>query len=305
MSEEDFQLQEQAQEASLAQLQAGGIPISAERRLRELQQRGGSYTSDLSVADFALCHQLGLRPLSQVMGSCVYQIGYQGALYGAEAEMSEMTTLSQAWNTARDRAFARLAEEARCVGASAVVGVDVRSTVADLSEAGGYGTIEYVITGTAVARDGRGSQHDAGKHPVMTELSVADYAKLLTAGIEPAGIVAWTSVFFASSLFIRAERALGVGVSFQNFELRELTQCFYSARERVTSEIGRQAGALGASGIVDVRIRHTANPGSLYMGAGMGQSPGVIASFSAIGTAVHEGQVVSPQTPMTAIELTG
>lgn len=305
MGEEDLQPQDATQEASLAQLQAGGIPISAERRLRELQQDGGSYTSDLSVADFALCHQLGLRPLSQVMGTCVYQIGYQGALYGAAAEMGEMTTLSQAWNTARDRAFARLAEEARCVGASAVVGVDVRSSVADLSEAGGYGTIEYVIKGTAVARKDHGSERKPGRRPVITELSVADYAKLLSAGIEPIGVVAWTSVFFASSLFIRVERPLGMGVSFQNFELGALTQAFYEARERVTGEIGRQATALGASGIVGVRIRHTASPGSLYVGPGTGQYPGVIASFSAIGTAVHEGQAIPPQAPMAAIELSG
>ena len=50
-----------------------------------------------------------------------------------------------------------------------------------------------MVLGTAVRRkDARSEQ------PVMTELSVADYALLLRAGIEPAGIVAWSSVFFSS-----------------------------------------------------------------------------------------------------------
>ncbi len=70
MSDDGSSLQEgqSEQDASLARLQAGGIPLSAERRLRELQQGEGAFTSDLSVADFALCHRLGVKPLSQVMG---------------------------------------------------------------------------------------------------------------------------------------------------------------------------------------------------------------------------------------------
>ena len=43
--------------------------------------------------------------------------------------------------------------------------------------------------------DAAGAKRD--DQPVLTELSVSDYAKLVDAGIEPLGIVAWTSVFFA------------------------------------------------------------------------------------------------------------
>src|ERR1700722_15345721 len=66
---------EQAQ--SLLQVERGGIPLGAERRLRELGEHGGAFTSDLSVCYFALCHQLGMKPVSQVMGSSIYQVGYQ------------------------------------------------------------------------------------------------------------------------------------------------------------------------------------------------------------------------------------
>ena len=43
---------EREQEQSLARIEAGGIPLSAERRLSTLKgtsERGGSFTSDLSV----------------------------------------------------------------------------------------------------------------------------------------------------------------------------------------------------------------------------------------------------------------
>ncbi len=130
---------EQEQAQSLARVEAGGITLAAERRLREIsEQGGGAFTSDLSVADFALCRRLGLAPLSQVMGTSIYQIGYQPPLYGLQAEMSELTTISQAWNESRDRAFGRLARETASVGADAVVGVEIRSTVGNWAESSGY-----------------------------------------------------------------------------------------------------------------------------------------------------------------------
>ncbi len=73
--------QEREQAESLARIEAGHIPLSAERRLDELRERGGggAFTSDLTINGFALCRQLGLTPLSQVMGSSIYQMGYQEA----------------------------------------------------------------------------------------------------------------------------------------------------------------------------------------------------------------------------------
>jgi uncharacterized protein YbjQ (UPF0145 family) len=308
MSDDGSNLQEPQgeQDASLARLQAGGIPLSAERRLRELQQGEGAFTSDLSVADFALCHQLGLRPLSQVMGTSVYQIGYQAPLWGAQAESSELTTISTAWNAARDLAFGRLAQEAAVLGAAAVVGVNVSSSVGDWQETGGYGAIQYLVSGTAVGRADEGAGARRRRGPVLTELSIADYAKLISAGIEPVGIVAWTAVFFVSLTYLRAQQPLFSGAAYQNFEYREVTESFYAARERVTAQLGVQAKALGATGIVGVRIRHTTRPESLNMGPGVGARPGVVASFSAIGTAVREDAASARKalSPMMAIEMT-
>jgi len=291
---------EREQQESLARIEAGGIPLSAERRLGELREHGGSFTSDLSVSGFALCHQLGLQPLSQVMGSSIYQVGYQGVGYqgGGWPMMSggsvlmELDMLSEAWNEVRRRALNRLALEARHAGADLVVGVQLRTGAHDWAA----GSIEYVVVGTAVRR--RGAQPSA--QPVMTELSVSDYANLARAGIEPAGIVAWTSVFFAAyenNWITGANRLNPV----ENYELREFTQGVYSAREQVMGRIGAQARELGASGIVGVRIGHTVKRQDV--GAGAGQRGGVVITFDAIGTAVRETAHTRVAPPKTTVDL--
>ena len=92
--------------------------------------------------------------------------------------------------------------------------------------------------------------------PVLTELSVSDYAKLVDAGIEPLGIVAWTSVFFAvyANNWVMQPNRMNPA---QSYELTEFTAGVYSAREQVMERLGQQAQQQGASGIVGVRIGHT------------------------------------------------
>src|SRR5580658_11209451 len=156
------------QEESLARVERGGITVAAERRLSELRERGGLFTSDLSVNGWALCHQLGLRPLSQVMGSSIYQMGYQsswGQLAGGYDPfgtfMFELDTLSQALNEVRSRALGRLAEEAMHVGADAVVEVNTRAGESSLET--GSVSLEHTVFGTAVRRNGaRGSELGSG-----------------------------------------------------------------------------------------------------------------------------------------------
>jgi uncharacterized protein YbjQ (UPF0145 family) len=316
---------EQEQQQSLARIEAGGIPISAERRLRELSGAtrpdggsggGGSFTSDLSVNGFALCHQLGLKPLSQVMGSSIYQMGYQGAWgagYGGGAVLIELDTLSQALNEVRGRALVRLGEEAHHVGADAVVGVQTRAGESQLDT--GTLALEHVVVGTAVRREGAHA-----KHPVLTELSVAEYAMLLQGGFEPLGIVAWSAVFFTSYVFggmvvggmLAGGGPLTMGV--QSFELREFTQAMYSAREAVMGRITDQASALGASGVVGMTIGHTVRPHTLSGGVGMGgglggglaggrELRGLMVTFTAVGTAIQQQAQTTVKAPKPTIDL--
>ncbi len=289
--------QEREQEQSLARIEAGGIPLAAERRLRELAEQRGSFTSDLSVGDFALCHQLGVRPLSQVMGSSVYQVGYQSTPWAPTVGggfMFELETLSEAWNEVRGRALSRLAQEAEHVGADAVIGVELRTNEHDWAE----NSIECVVLGTAVHHDGK--PRTTGGKPVLTELSVADYVKLAQAGIEPLGIVAWSSVFFVAASY--STQMLTAGRFTQNQELSEFTQGIYGAREIVVQRISEQAVRAQASGVIGVHIGHGIQRVSL--GGGRYERGGLMVTFHAIGTAIRETAGTSFQAPQTKIDLT-
>lgn len=293
---------ERLEAESIERIERGGIPAQAERRLRELGEHGGSFTSDLSVADFALCHRLGLRPLAQVMGSSVYQVGYQATPWPGMGigggMMFELDTLSAAWNDVRSRALGRLAQEAALVGGDAVIGVELRAGRYDWAE----NAIEYAVVGTAVRYERRPPAAGAERRaPVLTELSVADFAKLAEARIEPLGFVAWSSVFFVAASY--TTQMLGGGLGFtRNQELPEFTQGIYSARETVVARMTQQAARLGASGVIGTRIDHTI--GRVSLGGGRYEQGGLMASFHAIGTAIREPSKEPPPAPKMIVDLT-
>ncbi len=291
---------EEEQRRSLERVERGGIPLGAERRLRELSAGKGAFTSDLSVGSFALCHELGLKPLAQVMGSSIYQVGYQSTVpmsYGS-GFMFQLDELTRAWNEVRELAFSRLAQEAEHVGADAVVGVQISSGAREFTE----GAIECVVIGTAVRSASRKGERPAkAGHQVLTELSVPDYAKLRRAGIETLGVVAWTSVFFVQASYQTQMLSGGMGFSV-NRELPEYTQGIYEAREKVMAQVSAQARRLGASGIVGVRIGHSAH--RTNVGAGPYQQGGLMVSFNAIGTAIREGAANEFPVPKMTIDLT-
>jgi uncharacterized protein YbjQ (UPF0145 family) len=285
--------EEREQQESQARVEAGGIPLAAERRLRELGEGAGAFTSDLSVGSFALCHELGLTPLAQVMGSSIYQVGgYAGVLPGIYAGgfMYELDALSGAWNEARDRAFRRMAIEAGELGADAVVGVTMRKGERDFTE----GAIECVVVGTAIRAGGRGrsSSDGGGSGAVLAELSVADYAKLRRAGIETLGVVAWTSIFFVQS-WTSASFGGALGLM-PNQELGEYTRGVYEARESVMSRVTAQAASIEASGVVGMRVEHIVRPGT---------QNGLIMGFDVIGTAIRQTGAKEPAAPETIINL--
>ncbi len=116
-----------------------------------------------------------------------------------------------------------------------------------------------MVLGTAVRREGARSEQ-----PVMTELSVADYALLLRAR-DRAGRDRRLELGVLRELRLSrdARRRAGHDGSMQPMSCSEFTQALYSARERTMGQITAQAAALGASGVVGVRIGHTIQPHTL------------------------------------------
>jgi uncharacterized protein YbjQ (UPF0145 family) len=228
------------QAASLDALAHGGLPLRAQQRLGEIGKvASGFFTSDLSVDEFALVHALGLRPISQVMGSSIYHVGWQqqpGSFGGWQpgGVSQELTVVSEAWNTARLRAFARLEQEAKLVGADAVVGVHVTKGQHDWAA----GAIEYVAVGTAVRAKGA----EPGERLALTDLSGQDIWKLWQAGYRPLGVVGASTVHYVVSGW-STQQASGYWSSWANQELRDFTRGVYDARETALGRMRRARSA--------------------------------------------------------------
>src|SRR5947209_14372341 len=100
-SPEEEQRRNQAQQeaqASQRAMEAGGLPLQAQRRLSEERQAGHPlFTSDLSTNEFSLIRNQGYSALSQVMGSSIYQVGWQFTrTFSWNTNAYELTNVSNA-----------------------------------------------------------------------------------------------------------------------------------------------------------------------------------------------------------------
>jgi hypothetical protein len=190
----------------------GDLPEAAGRRLS-----ADSFSSGLTVPDFAACLQMGLRPVSLVQGFCVMQWGWYGANSpymrgmspyaiggGRQAGYSqnwrcphgfvsaehrawgqnlEQPWVEAAWSQGFSSAYQRLIEEAKEVGAHGVIGVrDTSRILADSN------VTEFHIIGTAVVVED--APPPPGGQPWSTYLAGQRLAKLVEAGFMPISVVA-------------------------------------------------------------------------------------------------------------------
>jgi len=189
------------------------LPEAALRRLQAT-----SFSSGLTVPDFAACLDLGLQPVALVQGFCVMQWGWYGP--GAAGTMRGMSPyiggqqtpgaysetyrcphgfvsnehrswgqnleqpwVEEAWNQGYHTAYGRMLEEAGTLGAHGVIGVaDQVSNVAD------NGTTEFHFLGTAVTVEG--GPPPAGGVPWSTYLAGQRLTKSIEAGFMPIAVVA-------------------------------------------------------------------------------------------------------------------
>ena len=153
---------------------ATDLPEAAVRRIES-----SSFSSGLSVPDFAACLDLGLQPVGLVQGFCVMRWGWYGAGSGYMRGMNpyssagqgdgsyvetyrcphgyvsnehrmwgqnvEQTWVEAAWSQGYGSAYTRMLEEATAFGAHGVIGVVDRVT--NLADTG---TTEFHFLGTAI-----------------------------------------------------------------------------------------------------------------------------------------------------------
>src|SRR3954466_10976408 len=138
---------DERRDASLAAVEAGGLPLHAPDRLKELgADPNALFTSNLSVNAFALGEEADLDPVCQVMGSSIYKMGWQSQGW----QTGELRVQTQALNRSRALIQARLRQEAQLAGAHAVVGVPITRGAHGFVGDG----IEFIAGGTAVREPG-------------------------------------------------------------------------------------------------------------------------------------------------------
>jgi uncharacterized protein YbjQ (UPF0145 family) len=222
-----------------------GIPDSGRDRIERMKKDAarGFFTSDLSINEFLLVKQAGFEPLGLVLGSSIYHIGFQQAMWNQNTEMSVLT---QAMYHARDLAMTRMEEEADQLGADGIVGVRLEigryEWGADLAE--------FIAVGTAVKHRGGELHRAPNGRPFTSDLSGQDFATLLRTGYRPVGLVMGNCVYHVAHQGLRAAwRQLG-----RNQEQPIYTQALYQARELAMERMQLEANELQAVGIVGARI---------------------------------------------------
>ncbi len=262
-----------------------GIPQSGRERIERMKQEvaRGFFTSDLSVDEFLLVKQAGFEPLGLVLGSSIYHIGFQQAMWN---QSQELGVLTQAMYHARELAMTRMEEEADQLGADGIVGVRL-----DIGRyEWGADLAEFISVGTAVKHRG-GELHRAPTgRPFTSDLSGQDFAKLLRAGYRPVGLVMGNCVYHVGRQGMLASlKQVG-----RNVEMPNYTQALYQARELAMERMQNEADELQAGGIVGARIVERSH--------GWGSH---VIEFFAIGTAViatsddHEIEKPAMVLPLT------
>ena len=243
-----------------------GIPASGRERIARMKQevQRGFFTSDLSVNEFLLVKESGFEPIGLVLGSSIYHIGYQQAMWNQSQEMSVLT---QAMYHARELAMTRMEEEADQLGADGIVGVRLEIGRYDW----GADLAEFIAVGTAVRHRGGELHRAPNGRPFTSDLSGQDFATLLRAGYRPAGLVMGNCVYHVARQGMLASlKQIGRNVEMPNF-----TQALYEARELAMERMQNEAEDAQADGIVGARIIERSH--------GWGSH---VIEFFAIGTAV-------------------
>jgi uncharacterized protein YbjQ (UPF0145 family) len=151
----------------------------------------GTWGSALTTNEFAAVRAAGFHPVGQVLGSCVYHMGYTasyqcpgawmgGTGYTDTGRYAAFGPMVTALYEARRRAISRMTAECQALGGDGVVGV--RLSIQRFPAGG----LEFQAIGTAVAAPGSGVRL---KKPFTSHVTGQEFAKLVMNGWVPVSLV--------------------------------------------------------------------------------------------------------------------
>ena len=244
-------------------------------------RRSGTWGSALTADEFTAIKSTGFEPVGQVLGACVYSIGYTGGYacpgswgswgYGAPARTTTQVSsrggygsfgpLVKALYEARHKALDRMTAECEELGGHGVVGV--RLTIGPFPAGG----LEFKAIGTAVRAPGfppvsdwarRGNR---ARRPFTSDLSGQDFAKLIMKGWVPAGLALGISIGSRHDDWLTVgQTRWGSG----NAEVIGYTELVNDARHDARQQLERDVTRLGGEGVViatmELRVRERECP---------------------------------------------
>jgi uncharacterized protein YbjQ (UPF0145 family) len=255
----------------MAQTWEGDLPEAARARMREIQGTS-TWGSALSTQEFNAIKGVGFDPVGQVLGTAVFQIGYQGG-YGCSGAWSgylgqnlstdvssrawaPFSALVQSMYTARQTALARAVAECRALGGDGIVGASLtmRRFVT--------GGLEFTALGTAVRA--RGSVRP--RQPFTSHVTGQEFAKLIHAGYVPTGLALGISIASRHDDYrTRASLSRWAG----NQEVPGYTQLINNARHDARNQLMKDARKHGGDGVVvdEISLRIGERECPTYQGA--------------------------------------
>jgi len=236
----------------MAQGWVDGLPPAAAARMQRMRADGVK-TSFLSVAGAVAAGSVGIRPLGEVMGTAVVQIGWRGWA-GCGAWVSSSSVWSNPGADAPPTSFAgfkpytdavrggfrvaldRLRAEAVALGADGIVGVKLTSghLGGGSMNAESMGTMrEFLALGSAIRVDG----DVRPRVPFVTDLSGSDTAKLMLSGWVPSSLAFGLAVAIRHDDYrtaVQTSRWMG------NTEIDGYTQLVQHVRARARADFAQR-----------------------------------------------------------------
>jgi uncharacterized protein YbjQ (UPF0145 family) len=246
------------------------LPPAAQARLAEIKA-SGTWGSALTADEFASVRAVGFQPVGQVLGAAVYNVGYTGGYGcpgawgsaslgwgpGGQTQVSSrggygsFGPLVKTMYEARRVAISRMVAECAALGGHGVVGV--RLTIGPFPSGG----MEFKAIGTAVVAP----HAPLLRQPFTSDLSGQDFAKLVSSGWMPAGLV------LGITIAARHDDWRTVGQtrwSAGNAEVQGWTQLVNDARHDSRQQLAADVQRIGGEGVViadmDMRVRERECP---------------------------------------------